>query len=105
MTAQPGRPLTDAARAALLHLGVPPHEHASRPVSPELIREAEWIFCMTEEQKLTLQARFPESASKVQRLDPDDDLDDPSGHDGDAFSALGARLRFLVRERLAAHLV
>jgi protein-tyrosine-phosphatase len=102
LTAQPGRPLTELARATLTRLGVAPHEHASRPVTAELMARAERIFCMTEEQRATLAERFPEAASKVYRLDPDADLPDPSGQDSDAYRSLAERLQALVRRHLAA---
>ena len=97
LTVTPGRPLSAQSRDALNRLGVPPHEHESRHVTPELVEQAERIFCMTEDQCLDLVARFPASAPKVRRLDPNGDIEDPSGQHFDAFLSLGARLRSLVR--------
>jgi protein-tyrosine-phosphatase len=102
LTAQPGRPLTDLARSTLARLGVAPHEHASRPVTADMISRAERVFCMTEAQRADLAERFPESASKVRRLDPDADLPDPSGQDSDAYRSLAERLQTLVRLQLAS---
>jgi protein-tyrosine-phosphatase len=102
LTAEPGRPLTDAAASTLLQLGVRPHAHTSRPITAELVDQAERIYCMTESQKTTLVDRFPGAAAKVERLDPLGDLDDPSGHDSAAFSNLGNRLLELIRHRLSA---
>jgi protein-tyrosine-phosphatase len=102
LTAEAGRPLTEAATSALVRLGVRPGAHSSQPVTAALLGQADWVFCMTDEQRATLQFRFPESAAKVQRLDPDGDLEDPDGHDNDAFSVLGERLQSLVRRRLDA---
>ena len=101
LTARPGRPLTVDARGALQHLGVTPHEHSSLEVTPELVEQAERIFCMTEEQCRSLVGRFPTAATKVQRLDPDDDLEDPSGQDPAVFLSLAARIQDLVRRRIA----
>ena len=71
LTARPGRPFSEASRRhALQQLGVPPHEHSSLEVTPELVEQAERIFCMTEEQCRSLVGRFPAAAPKVQRLDP-----------------------------------
>ena len=101
LTVTPGRPLSAQSRDALDRLGVPPHEHESRQVTPELVEQAERIFCMTEDQCRDLIGRFPASAPKVRRLDPDGDIDDPSGQNLDAFLSLGARLQSLVRVRVA----
>jgi protein-tyrosine-phosphatase len=102
LTAQPGRPLTELARSTLARLGITPHEHASQPVTAELMARAERIFCMTEVQRATLAERFPTAASKVCRLDPDNDLPDPSGQDSAAYQSLAERLRTLVRLQLAS---
>ena len=59
---------------------------------------------MTEEQCLSLVSRFPAAAGKVQRLDPDGDLEDPSGQDLAVFLSLAVRMRGLVR-RLIAEMV
>jgi protein-tyrosine-phosphatase len=100
LTAQPGRPLTELARSTLTRLGVAPHEHASRPVTAELMACADRVFCMTEAQRAALAERFPEAASKVHRLDPDADLPDPSGQDSTAYQSLAERLQALVRLQL-----
>jgi protein-tyrosine-phosphatase len=101
LTAKPGRPLSEASQTALQQLGVTPHQHSAQDVTPELIERAERIFCMTEEQCRSLVSRFPAAASKVQRLDPEGDLEDPSGQDLAVFLSLAARMQNLVRHRIA----
>ena len=82
-------------------LGVSPHEHSSQEITPELVEQAERIFCMTEDQCRSLMSRFPAAAHKVHRLDPEGDIEDPSGQDLAAFLSLGTRLQKLVRNRVA----
>jgi protein-tyrosine phosphatase len=77
------------------------HQHSSQVVTPELVDQAERIFCMTEEQCRSLVSRFPEAVSKVQRLDPDGDLEDPNGQDLAIFLSLAARMQKLVRHRIS----
>ena len=89
LTALPGRPFSAASQSTLQQLGVIPHEHSSQEVTPELVEQAERIFCMTEDQCKTLISRFPAAASKVRRLDPEGDMDDPSGQDLAAFLFVG----------------
>jgi protein-tyrosine-phosphatase len=102
LTATPGRPLTESAIAALRHLGVVPHAHASREATVDLVDRAEVIFCMSEAMRLTLVERFPEARAKSRRLDADADIDDPSGRDEDAYHALAEQLRRLVGASLPA---
>jgi protein-tyrosine-phosphatase len=101
LTARSGRPLSEASRSALKQLGVSPRPHSSQEVTPELVEQAERIFCMTEDQCRDLIGRFPASAPKVRRLDPDGDIEDPSGQNLDAFLSMGARLQSLVRVHVA----
>jgi protein-tyrosine-phosphatase len=101
LTARPGRPLSEASQSALQQLGVPALQHSSQEVTPELVKLAERIFCMTDEQCRSLVSRFPEATSKVQRLDPDGDLEDPSGQDVAVFLSLAARMQNVVRHRIS----
>jgi protein-tyrosine-phosphatase len=101
LTARPGRTFSEAAQVALQEFGVSPHPHSSQEVTPELVEQAERIFCMTEEQCRSLVSRFPAAAPKVQRLDPDSDLEDPSGQDFAVFLSLAARMQSLVRRRIS----
>ena len=101
LTARPGSPFSAASRTTLNQLGVSAHEHSSREVTPELVQQAERIFCMTEDQRRILVNRFPAAASRVERLDPEGDIEDPSGQDLAAFLSLGTRLQSAVRARVA----
>jgi protein-tyrosine-phosphatase len=101
LTARPGRPLSEASQSTLKQLGVSPHPHSSQEVTPELVERAERIFCMTEDQCRDLIGRFPASAPKIQRLDPDGDIEDPSGQDLAVFLSVAARMQGLVRGLIA----
>jgi protein-tyrosine-phosphatase len=101
LTAVAGRALSAAAQSTLQQLGIAPHEHSSQEITPDLVEQAERIFCMTEDQCRNVVSRFPAAASKVQRLDPEGDIDDPSGQDLAAFLALGTRLQSFVRLRVS----
>jgi len=101
LTARPGRPFSAASQSALRQLGIVPHEHFARELTPELVEQAERIFCMTEDQCRSLVSRFPRAASKVWRLDPEGDVEDPHGQDLAAFLSLAAQLQSLVHARVA----
>jgi protein-tyrosine-phosphatase len=105
LTALPGRPLSAAAQNTLQQLGLSPHEHSSQEITPDLIEQAERIFCMTQDQCRSLVARFPAAARKVWRLDPEGDMEDPHGQDLAAFLSLGMRLQKLVRDRVSEIIV
>jgi protein-tyrosine-phosphatase len=101
LTAHPGRPLSAAAHSTLQQLGVSPHEHSSQLITPALVEQAERIFCMTEDQCRSIVSLFPAAVTKVRRLDPEGDIDDPSGQDLAAFLSMGTRLQRLMRVRVS----
>jgi protein-tyrosine-phosphatase len=101
LTAQAGRPFSETSLSTLRALGVVPHEHSSREVTPELVKQAERIYCMTRAQCATLASWFPEATHKIGCLDPQGDIEDPSGQDLAAFQSLGIRLKLLVRDRVS----
>jgi protein-tyrosine-phosphatase len=105
LTAVPGRPLSTAALSTLENLGVSAHQHFSQEITRELVEQAERIFCMSDDQCGKLAGMFPQAASKVERLDPDGDIEDPSGQDLTAFRSLATRLQRSVSVRMSEILV
>jgi protein-tyrosine-phosphatase len=100
LTAQPGQPFSNPAKAALRQLGIEPHPHASLAVTTEMVRDAEVVFCMTEAQLQELIARYPEATAKIHCLDPVGDIPDPSGQNEEAYRTLAVLLQRLVGQRL-----
>jgi L-threonylcarbamoyladenylate synthase len=100
LAARPGEPLDAETGQALAHLGLPVLPHRSRNLTARLAERAEAIFCMTEEQRRELAARFPAAQPKSYRLHPDADLGDPHGKPLDVFLDCAQQLQGLVRLRL-----
>ena len=100
LTANPGTPMSEKAQYTLNHLGVSPHLHRSSVVSPEQVKQATTIWCMTEGQRQTLLARFPEAAEKIQRLDPDGDIENPSGKSVDQFLKISQHIQAKVHQQI-----
>lgn len=57
----PGAPMTDTAYAVLQEAGVIPHRHRSRPLTAELCRQADVIYCMTAEHRAAVLALAPDA--------------------------------------------
>ncbi len=104
LSATVASPMSAAAQAALNALGVPSHQHVSRPVSDALVSQADAIYCMTGEQCHELVQRFPTASSKTQRLDPMGDIAEPKGDDTSTFTAVAKRIQALVRWRLESQM-
>lgn len=96
----PGKPMAEKAQQTLRHLGVPAHLHQSSLVCAEQVERASAIWCMTEAQIQTLVSRFPQAAKKTQRLDPNQDIVNPSGGSWSTYLSVGQQIKTLVCQRL-----
>jgi molybdate transport system ATP-binding protein len=102
LKARPGESLSAEAEQALAAIGMPGVTHRSGNLTHRLARQAEIIFCMTEEQRQDLIRTFPEAAEKVQCLQPLGNIDDPTGKGAAAFLELAALMQQLVGARLSS---
>jgi L-threonylcarbamoyladenylate synthase len=91
--------MTTEAQQALHHLGVPVPPHATRPLTAEMVNQAEVIYCMTQAHCRAVIELFPSAATKTMCLDPDGDIDDPIGAAWEKFLSCGKRIQELVRWR------
>ena len=79
LRAKDGTRLGAEISAALETLNFPVIDHASRTINAKMVDDADWVFCMTEAQRLALLERFPSAAEKTLRLHPDGDIANPAG--------------------------
>lgn len=90
------------ALAAMEQMGANLSGHRSRPLTPELIHQADAIFVMGNNHRRVLLAMSPAAAQKVHLLDSDGDIEDPIGGDVSLYLSLAERLNTLITQRLAA---
>lgn len=95
-----GSPATPEAWRAVQRLGINPPAHRSRPLTAEMIRDADAVFGMTETHRQAALEMVPEAADRIERLDPEGDIEDPIGADERVYVEVAERLRKLIRERL-----
>jgi tRNA threonylcarbamoyl adenosine modification protein (Sua5/YciO/YrdC/YwlC family) len=74
-----GSPVAPEAALAAAEHGVDLSNHRSQRLTDELICSADMIFCMAESHVAEILRRVPQAKSKVQRLNPDQDIPDPIG--------------------------
>ncbi|HEX4794491.1 MAG TPA: Sua5/YciO/YrdC/YwlC family protein [Humisphaera sp.] len=99
--AMPGARATPQAVEALRGVGVDLTHHRSRPLTVELIHQADAIYTMSRGHAQAVMALVPAAATKVATLDPDGDIDDPIGSDVGVYKDLAGQLRTLISRRLA----
>jgi molybdate transport system ATP-binding protein len=100
LKARPGEPLAAEAEQALATMGMSGIKHRSGNLTHRLAQQAEFIFCMTEDQRRELVALFPEAAAKSHCLQPLGNINDPTGMGSTAFSELATVLQQLIADRL-----
>ena len=98
--AMPGAKAATPAIEALKPLGADLSKHRSRPLSVELIHQADVIYTMGRSHAQAVVALVPSAAEKVVTLDPDRDIDDPIGGDLNLYQMLAGELQTLIEQRL-----
>ncbi len=87
--------------AALAARGIE-HDGVSKPLTAQMIRKADVVFCMTSGHVAAAQGLLEDdnSVDKITRLDPDADIEDPLGSDQGAYDSLAERFMQLIPPRL-----
>ena len=98
--AMPGARATPAAVEALQGLGMDLSRHRSRPLSVELIHQADVIYTMGRAHSAAVTALVPSATEKTVTLDPAGDIEDPIGGDTGLYKDLAVTLKGLIEKRL-----
>jgi len=96
LTAKPGAPMTPEALQALKELSVPVVGHASRSLTPELLGQAEVVYCMSSSHREAVINMMPTAAAKTWCLDPEGDIEDPTGFGPEVYAKCAERIQSLV---------
>lgn len=99
--AMPGSRATPQAVQALKEMGADLTHHRSRPLTVELIHQADMIYTMSRNHAHQVMALVPSATEKVSTLDPSGDIEDPIGSDVQIYQELAGQLRSLIEKRLA----
>lgn len=92
-----GQPANPEAVAAMSRIGVDLARHRSRPLTRELIHEADVIYVMTQDHIEAVAALSETARSKTHLLDPGGEIEDPIGMGATAYQ----RSAEVIRRRLA----
>ncbi|MGH7179380.1 MAG: Sua5/YciO/YrdC/YwlC family protein [Tepidisphaeraceae bacterium] len=100
--ALPGARATQHAVDAVQELGGDMSRHRSRPLSLELIHQADVIYTMGKSHAQAVVALVPGAADKTSPLDPEgEDIEDPIGGDASLYRELANSLHALIEKRLS----
>ncbi len=98
--AMPGARATPQAVEALRGLGIDLSTHRSRPLTVELIHQADRIFTMSRNHAQAVLSLVPAAGQKVMTLDPEGDIDDPLGSEVGIYKELAGQLKTLIEKRM-----
>lgn len=98
--AMPGVRATPQAVDAIKQIGADLSKHRSRPLSVELIHQADVIFAMQRSHLQAVISLVPAAAEKTVTLDPSADVEDPIGGDASLYNELAIMLKSLIERRL-----
>jgi len=99
--AMPGTRAAPQAVDALRAMGLDLSGHRSRPLTVELIHEADVIYAMSRGHARTVAAMVPAAVDRVSTLDPQHDIEDPIGGDLSLYTEVANQLKILIEQRLA----
>jgi protein-tyrosine phosphatase len=86
---------------AVKDLGADLSGHRSRPLTVELIHQADVIYAMGRGHASAITSLVPSAAEKTATLDPKGDIDDPIGGDLKLYQSLAADMVKLIDQRIA----
>ena len=98
--ASPGMPATREAVEAMKKMGVDLAGHRSKMLLPELIHEADVIYCMSESHRDAVVGMSAAARDKAFLLDESGDIEDPIGSDISAYQRCADRIRRQLEQRL-----
>ena len=99
--AMPGTRAAPQAVDALKAMGLDLSAHRSRPLTVELIHQADVIYAMSRGHARAVAAMVPAAVDRVSTLDPQHDIEDPIGGDLSLYVEVANQLKILIEQRLA----
>jgi tRNA threonylcarbamoyl adenosine modification protein (Sua5/YciO/YrdC/YwlC family) len=100
LAAAEGLRATPEAAAAARELGADITRHRSQRLTAELIQGADMVWCMTGFHVEEARRLSPESARRIERLSPQEDIPDPVGGGMEAYRAAAAAIETALELRL-----
>lgn len=98
--AMPGSRATPQAVEAARELGADLSRHRSRPLSVEIIHQADRIYAMGRSHAAAIGVLVPSAMVKTATLSPDGDIDDPIGGDQQLYSSLARYMDQLIAKQV-----
>ncbi len=99
--AMPGARATPQGVEAVKAFGAELSSHRSRPLTVELIHQADVIYTMGRGHASAVASLVPSATDKTFTLDPEGDIEDPIGGDLELYQSLAGQMQKLIELRLS----
>ncbi len=100
LAAKPGTPLHPFAATVLTEMAVNVPHHRSQNLRLNQVENASIIWCMSELQKMDILKKFPSAAHKVKVLNPDQEIENPSGKPIEVMRQVAQQIRDSIVQQL-----
>lgn len=97
-----GAPATSEAVQAMERNGLNLSSHRSRPLTPEMLRNADVIYCMTDSHRAAALEMAPAAEDRTFLLDDSGDIGDPFGADLSGYLRCAELIRRQLFKRIGA---
>ena len=98
-----GMPASSGSVAAGAEIGIDLSDHSSTNLTPELVAEADYIFCLSESHRISIVDIMPEVEAKTVLIDPSGkDVTDPFGGDLETYRLTRTALEDLIGQHIEA---
>lgn len=99
--ASEGQPATTEGDEALAQMGIAAGQtrHRSRGLTPEMVRDADYVFAMTKAHREAARSIAQDAKDKVMLLDEAGDIPDPIGSGLEAYRKTAERIRLGILQR------
>ncbi len=94
-----GAPATPEAVEAVRRMDIEPTGHCSRPVTLEMLRQAEVIYCMTRGHRQAVASLLPGAGDRAVLLDEAGDIEDPIGASAGGYERCARRIAQAIDRR------
>lgn len=103
IAAMPGGPPSPEGVTVLGQWGIRLEEHASQPLTEQLVRHADQILVMTQSHRMAIVERWPETANRVELICANQrDVSDPIGGPLEVYRACAEQLKSELKRRVDA---
>lgn len=96
IAASTGMSASENAQKVAEEMGSSLKNHRSQPLTISMVEESHAVYVMTQDHKSSIIEWLPEYSNSIQQLDPQSDIDDPTGQDISSYRACAKKIKAAI---------